>query len=66
MFAADFVRAYKEDCEISFVKLASYRRHNLQQTTLKQLVGINENLEGRTVVILEDIIDTGNTLTRNI
>ncbi|WP_457615893.1 adenylate kinase [Lutibacter sp.] len=61
MFAADFIRQYKSDCEISFVKLASYQGTS-STGEIKQLVGINENLEGRTVVILEDIIDTGNTL----
>lgn len=61
MFAADFIRAYDGPCEVSFVKLASYE--NLSSTgTVKQLLGINENLEGRTVIILEDIIDTGATL----
>lgn len=61
MFVADFVREYNGDCEVSFVKLASYQ--GTESTgKIKQLVGINENLEGRTVVILEDIIDTGNTL----
>lgn len=61
MFIADFVRQYKSNCEVSFVKLASY-----QGTTstgkIKELVGIQEDLKGKTVVILEDIIDTGNTL----
>jgi len=61
MFAADFVREYNYNCEVSFVKLASYQGTN-STGKIKQLVGINENLEGRTVVILEDIIDTGNTL----
>lgn len=61
MFAADFVRAYKGDCEISFVKLASYQGTSSTEK-VRKLVGINEDLEGRTVVILEDIIDTGNTL----
>lgn len=61
MFVADFVRKYSGDCEVSFVKLASYE--GISSTgAIKQLVGVNENLEGRTVVILEDIIDTGNTL----
>ena len=61
MFVADFVRKYNSDCEVSFVKLASYQGTS-STGKIKQLVGVNENLEGRTVVILEDIIDTGNTL----
>ncbi len=61
MFAADFIRAYDGNCEVSFVKLASYKGTD-STGKIKELVGINENLEGRTVVILEDIIDTGNTL----
>jgi adenylate kinase len=61
MFIADFVRQYKANCEVTFVKLASY-----QGTTstgkIKELVGLQESLKGKTVVVLEDIIDTGNTL----
>ena len=61
MFAADFVREYPHNCRITFVKLASYNGIN-SSGKIKHLVGLNEDLEGRTVVILEDIIDTGNTL----
>jgi len=61
MFAADFVREYPYDCHVTFVKLASYNGTN-SSGKIKSLVGLNEDLEGKTVVILEDIIDTGNTL----
>ena len=52
-------------CEISFVKLASY-----QGTTstgkIKEVIGINEDLTGRTVVIVEDIVESGQTMKRMI
>lgn len=63
MFAADLMRMITIPCEISFVKLASY-----QGTTstgkIKEVIGINEDLKGRTVVIVEDIVDTGFTMKR--
>ena len=61
MFAADFLRHYKGECEISFVKMASYK--GTQSTgKIHQLIGLSTPVEGRDVVILEDIIDTGNTV----
>ena len=61
LFASDFIRKFKNNCEVSFVKLSSYQ--GTQSTdTVNELIGVNEDLTGRTVVILEDIIDTGNTL----
>ena len=61
LFAADFIRKYKQNCEISFVKLSSYVGTSSSHI-VNELIGINEDITGRTVIILEDIIDTGATL----
>lgn len=61
LFAADLLKRMEIDCEISFVKVASYHG-TTSSGTVKQLVGLNESLEDRCVVILEDIVDTGRTL----
>tara|TARA_B100000795_G_C22800465_1_gene441610 strand:+ start:1081 stop:1629 length:549 start_codon:yes stop_codon:yes gene_type:complete len=61
LFAADFIRKYKHNCEVSFVKLSSYKGISSSEV-VNELIGINEDLTDRTIVILEDIIDTGSTL----
>lgn len=65
LVVADFVRQYKFNCEVSFVKMASYSGTGTTGD-VKTLLGINEDLKGRTVVLLEDIVDTGNTLEKLI
>ena len=60
MFAADLFREIKMEAEITFIRVSSYS--GTESTgTVKSVVGIKENLEGRTVVIIEDIVDTGDT-----
>ena len=65
IFAADLMRNITIPCEISFVKLASYQG-TTSTGVIKEVIGLNEELTGRTVVILEDIVDTGFTIKRMI
>lgn len=61
MFAADLMRYITIPCEISFVKLASYQ--GIASTgEIKEVIGLNEDITDRAVVIVEDIIDTGATM----
>ncbi len=63
IFAADIFKEIKIDCRISFVKVASYEE--MESTgNVKQLIGLNENIFQKDVIILEYIIDTGKTITK--
>ena len=65
IFAADLMREMTIPCEISFVKLASYEG-TISTGKIKEVLGINEDLSGRTVIIVEDIVESGHTMKNMI
>ena len=65
MFAADLFKKINIECEVSFVKLSSYVGTKTT-STVRELIGLDEVLKDRYVVIVEDIIDTGITMENTI
>ncbi|MFZ9661787.1 MAG: phosphoribosyltransferase, partial [Chitinophagaceae bacterium] len=61
MFSSDLFKQLTIDAEICFIKLASYKGTSSTGNVITS-IGLDENLNGRDVVVLEDIIDTGRTL----
>lgn len=61
MFAADLFRKLEVDVEIAFIRLASYSGLS-SSGKVREIIGLDKDLSGRDIILLEDIIDTGRTL----
>jgi hypoxanthine phosphoribosyltransferase len=65
MFTADLLKKTEVPCELSFIKLSSYDG-TTSTGTVKEIVGLQEEILGRDVIVIEDIIDTGITMQKII
>jgi len=62
-FASDLFRAYEGDAEIDFIRLKSYEGTS-SSGVVKEVLGLNRSIEGRDVIVCEDIVDTGHTICK--
>ncbi|UKT63622.1 hypoxanthine phosphoribosyltransferase [Pedobacter mucosus] len=62
LFMADLIKQIDIPCEVAFMRVASYEG-TASSGNVKEIIGLPENIEGRDIIIVEDIVDTGLTLT---
>ena len=62
-FAADLFRAYDGDAEIAFIRLKSYEGTS-STGKVREVFGLTDSIENRDIIIVEDIVDTGNTIKK--
>lgn len=63
MFMSDLLKKIDLQCTVSFIKLASYEGTS-STGKITELIGLNENIENKDVILIEDIVDTGSTLVK--
>lgn len=61
MFLSDLMKNYRGICEVDFIKMSSYEGMTSTEN-ITEIIGLKKDLKGKTVIIVEDIIDTGNTI----
>lgn len=61
LFLADLLKHYKGDCELSFIKVKSYEGTN-STNHITESLAFDDSLQGRSIILVEDIVDTGNTI----